>query len=186
MRLVAGLPAGLPAAVLVVLHVPATGGHALPRILDRAGVLPAAVAVDGAQLENGRIYVAPPDHHLLVKDHAIHVSAGPRYHGHRPAADPLLVSAAKAAGARVLAVVLSGTLDDGAAGCAAVVKAGGIVAVQEPCECAYDGMPRATLNAVPTAARVPVARLGAYIDRQSRREAGDDSSRDESSRTGRG
>jgi len=168
MTMAAGLPPELPAAVLVVLHMPATGRYALPRILDRSGALPAVAAVDGASVRNGRIYVAPPDRHLLLCDEMIRLSDGPRYHGHRPAADPLFRSAAEVAGARVLAVTLSGTLDDGAAGSVAVARAGGLVAVQEPRECAYDGMPRATLSAVPTAARVPVARLGEYIAEQSR------------------
>jgi two-component system chemotaxis response regulator CheB len=166
--MVAGLPPGLPAAILAVLHVPATGGRALPRILERAGALPAAAASDGERLEPGRIYVAPPDHHLLVSDDKVRVSQGPRHHGHRPAADPLFRSAAATAGPRVVGVILSGTLDDGAAGCVSVVNEGGVVAVQEPRECAYDGMPNAALTAVPTAVRLPAARLGAFIAMQSR------------------
>ncbi|TDD83403.1 chemotaxis protein CheB [Actinomadura rubrisoli] len=168
----AELPADLPASVLVVLHVPATGGRALPGILGRAGKLPAAAAVDGEGLRHGRVYLAPPDHHLLVRDGAVHVSHGPKQHGHRPAADPLFRSAAAARGPRVVGVVLSGTLDDGAAGAAVVEEAGGIVAVQDPDDCAYDGMPRAALAATRNAVALPVTELGAFIAEQSRTPVG--------------
>jgi two-component system, chemotaxis family, protein-glutamate methylesterase/glutaminase len=141
------LPADLPAAMLVVLHIPAAGGTALPRILDRAGPLPASAALDGEPVRPGRIYVAPPSHHMLVRDNTIRLSAGPPYRGHRPAADPLFFSAALAAGPRAIAVVLSGTLNDGAVGCAAVERHGGLVLIQDPAECAYQGMPRSALAA---------------------------------------
>ena len=84
--LLAALPADLPASVLVVLHIPATGGRTLPRILDRAGPLPAAAAVDGEPLRTGRVYVAPPDRHLLVADGLVRTSRGPRQNGVRPSA----------------------------------------------------------------------------------------------------
>ena len=98
--LLAGLPADLPAAVLVVLHVPATGGRTLPRVLDRAGPLPAAAAVDGEPLRPGRVYVAPPDRHLLVMTAVVRTSRGPRQNGVRPAANPLFRSAALVGGPR--------------------------------------------------------------------------------------
>ncbi|MFD0688240.1 chemotaxis protein CheB [Actinomadura fibrosa] len=164
----AELPGNLPAAVLVVLHVPPTGGRALPNILNRAGPLPAAQAADGEPVRHGRVYVAPPDHHLLLRDGAIHVSHGPKQHNHRPAADPLFESAAAEWGPRVTAVVLSGTLDDGAAGAAAVAAAGGAVAVQDPDDSTYDGMPRAALAAVPDAAVLPLKDIGSFIAEQSR------------------
>ena len=89
-----GLPADLPASVLAVLHIPATGGRALPGILDRSGPLAAALATDGEKLAHGRVYVAPADHHLLVADGTMRLSHGPRENGVRPAADPLFRSAA--------------------------------------------------------------------------------------------
>ncbi len=145
--LLSRLPADFPAAVLVVLHVPAIGGRALPRILTRAGNLPASTAADGEEVLPGHVYVAPPDHHLLIIDSKIRLSRGPRHNGHRPAADPLFISAALSKGPRMTAVVLSGTLDDGAAGCAAAERRGGLVMVQDPRESAYEGMPRAAIAA---------------------------------------
>lgn len=161
--LLAGLPADLPASVLIVLHVPATGGRTLPRILDRAGPLPAATAMDGEQLKPGRVYVAPPDRHLLVADGVVRTSRGPRQNGLRPAADPLFRSAALYGGPRVVAVVLSGALDDASLGSATVERRGGSVIVQAPEECDYDIMPRAALTATEHAVAEPIAKIAALI-----------------------
>lgn len=140
--LLGGLSADLPAAVFVVMHVPMTGGSALPSILDRSGPLPAAAAVNGERIQPGRVYVAPPDQHLLVIKEDVRLSRGPRQNGVRPAADPLFRSAALHAGPRVTGVVLSGTLDDGALGSATVERLGGRVVVQAPQDADYDSMPR--------------------------------------------
>jgi two-component system chemotaxis response regulator CheB len=164
--LVGGLPASLPAAVLVVLHVPASGGSSLPGILDRAGPLPAAAAVDGERVEPGRVYVAPPDRHLLVVGDTVRVSRGPRQNGLRPAADPLFRSAALYGGPRVTAVVLSGALDDGALGCAAVERLGGRVIVQDPDEAEYASMPRSALAVTRHAAVVAASALCDEVTRR--------------------
>src|SRR5215471_821540 len=118
--LLSQLPAPIPATLLVVLHVPAAGGKVLPRILGRAGLLPASAAADGEVPLPGHVYVAPPDCHMLLVGDKIRLSQGPRHNSHRPAADPLFISAALSGGPHTIAVVLSGTLDDGAAGAAAV------------------------------------------------------------------
>jgi two-component system chemotaxis response regulator CheB len=161
--LVAGLPAGYPGVVLVVLHVPRNAPSALPAILDRNGPLPAATALDGEPLRPGRIYVAPNDHHLIVLDGHIRLSRGPAENGHRPAVDPLFRSVARAFGRRAIGVVLSGARDDGAAGLTAVAAHGGIAMVQDPDDALYPWMPRAALDAVPTEHVAPAAKLGALI-----------------------
>src|SRR5207253_2081190 len=102
----------------------------LPAILDRAGVLPTRHAVDHEPLEPGRIYVAPADHHLLVTRTEVRVVRGPHENLHRPAIDPLFRSAALAFGPAAIAVVLTGTMDDGAAGVGAIAARGGTVLVQ--------------------------------------------------------
>lgn len=162
------LPSDLPASVLIVLHMPATGGAFLPDILSRAGPLPVSAATDGERLRLGHAYVAPPDRHLLVADDAVRLSRDPSQNSHRPAADPLFFSAARTCGPRTIAVVLSGTLDDGAAGAAAVERCGGLVVIQDPKDSAYDGMPRAALAATLRAACLSPGAIGAFIDRQSR------------------
>lgn len=149
--LIGALPAELPAAVLIVLHTGPGAESALAGILQRASELRVTTATDGEPLRTGTAYVAQPDFHLLIRDGRIRLGPGPRENGHRPAADPLFRSAARWYADRVVAVVLSGTLDDGAAGAAAVAAAGGTVMVQDPDEAMHSGMPLATLAAVPDA-----------------------------------
>ncbi len=148
------LPADLPAAVFVVLHIPMTGNSVLPSILDRAGPLPAAAARDGERITPGRVYVAPPDQHLLIIGDDVRLSRGPRQNGVRPAADPLFRSAALYDGPGVIGVVLSGALDDAALGSATVERLGGRVIVQDPEEADYDSMPR---NAIAVTRRPLIA-----------------------------
>lgn len=169
-RMLSQLPADLPAAVLAVLHIPATGGRSLPRILDRAGPLRADGAIDGERIQPGRVYVAPPDRHLLVVKDTVRLSRGPRQNGVRPAADPLFRSAALHAGPRAVAVVLSGTLDDAALGSATVERRGGRVVVQDPADADYDSMPRSAIAATNDAIVVPAARLGRQITRLTTEE----------------
>jgi two-component system, chemotaxis family, protein-glutamate methylesterase/glutaminase len=146
--LVAGLPENFPAAVLVVLHLAPQSTSVLPKILSRAGRLPAAHAVDGEPLRTGRIYVAPPDHHLLVENGHVRVSRGPKENRHRPAVDPLFRSAARWHGPGVIGVVLTGSLDDGAAGLWAVKKSGGLAIVQDPEDAVCGDMPRNAMEIV--------------------------------------
>src|SRR5688572_12605369 len=110
--LVSGLPADLPASVVVVLHMPASGSSALPTILGRSTQLPVSGVMDGTPLKQGHIYVARPDHHALVHDDELHLSKGPTENGYRPAVDVLFRSAALARESSVIGVVLSGALDD--------------------------------------------------------------------------
>ncbi|HET6815755.1 MAG TPA: chemotaxis protein CheB [Mycobacteriales bacterium] len=149
--LVSELPADLPACVLVVLHLPSAAFSALSVILARATSLTVATAYDGAPLANGRIFVAPPDRHLVVRDGHVALGRGPKENGHRPAIDPLFRSAARWRGPNTIGVILSGTLDDGAAGLLSLTERGGLAVVQDPQSAAYDGMPSAALRAVPDA-----------------------------------
>lgn len=145
-RVVGELPREVRASILVVLHI-SRGRSLLPEILTRAGRLPAAHPTDGEPLQYGRIYVAPPDQHMLVEAGHIRLAHTASENGVRPAVDPLFRSAARAYGPRVTAVVLTGTLDDGTAGIAAVKEAGGATVAQDPEEAAAPGMPR---NAIMT------------------------------------
>ncbi|MBB5960212.1 two-component system chemotaxis response regulator CheB [Saccharothrix tamanrassetensis] len=160
---VAGLPEDLEAAVAVVLHLPSGGTSALPAILDRSGPLPAVGARAGMPLRPGRIHVAPPDHHLLVVDGTAHLSHGPTENGHRPAVDALFRSAAAARGSGVIGVVLSGALDDGAAGMVAIANRGGLTVVQDPEEALYTGMPSAVMRHVSVDHVVSAGTMGALL-----------------------
>ena len=143
---VAGLPADLPAAVLVVLHVPPDVRSDLPRILSRISRLPVAHAGAERALAPGTITVAPPDHHLIVNGERVRLSRGPRINGHRPAIDLLFETAASSRKNRTIGVILSGALDDGAVGMLAIRSAGGITIVQDPDDALYPGMPRSVLR----------------------------------------
>lgn len=160
---VAGLPPELPAAVLVVLHIPREAPSALAGILDRSGPLPAVAARHGAPARTGMIYVAPADHHLLIRDAHLTLSVGPTENGHRPAIDPLFRSAAVAYGAGAIGVVLSGSRDDGAAGLTAIVERGGQAVVQDPAEALHQSMPKCALEHVAAAHVLPAAKIGALL-----------------------
>ena len=159
----ADLPADLPAAVLVVAHMPPVGRSALAHILDRAGQLPVAEARDGEPIDIGRAYVAVPDRHLLIDHETLRLSDGPRENGTRPCVDALFRSAARWYGPRAIGIVLSGALHDGAAGLAAIAAAGGVTIVQDPADAMFDSMPRAALAVAGRADVLPGGRLGASI-----------------------
>lgn len=158
-RLVGDLPAGLPAAVLVALHVPATWPSHLDAVLARRSRLPVLPAVEGEPLVVGRVVVARPDTHLLVVDGRVVLGHGVKEHGSRPSHDAMLRSAALDRGPRVVGVVLTGLLDDGAAGLACVARYGGACLVQDPVDADHPSMPEAAVRAVPTATVLPLPAL---------------------------
>ena len=123
-RIVRTLPADFPAAICIVLHVPATGRSLLAPILDRQTALEVVVPEDGEAIRPGRVYVAPPDRHLTVAAGSLELGRGPKENGVRPAVDPMLRSLAAAYGEQAVAVVLSGALGDGSTGALAVKQAG--------------------------------------------------------------
>jgi two-component system, chemotaxis family, protein-glutamate methylesterase/glutaminase len=162
--LFAALPAGYVGAVFVVLHTPPGATSELPAILGRAGTLPAEHARDGAAIEGGRIYVAPPGSHLLVGRAAVQLGHEAPEHGHRPAIDALFRSAALAHGPRVTGVVLSGVLSDGTSGLQAVVAAGGSALVQDPAQAGFADMPQSAADALGAAARIlPLRAIAAAL-----------------------
>lgn len=164
-KLVAGLPADLPAALFVVVHIPSEATSVLPRILSRAGPLPAVHVRDGLPIQDGRIYVAPPDYHLLLRSGHVRVVRGPREHGHRPAVDPLFRSAAHYGGPRTVGVILSGVLDDGTSGLQVLKAHGGVAVVQDPDDAFYDGMPRSAVENVDVDHVLPLAEIAPVLAR---------------------
>lgn len=162
-KLFTGLPADFPAAVLVVLHVPAGSRSALPDILRRAGKLPVKQAEDGDPVRAGQVLVAGPAQHLLLSEGQVSLSRGPTENGHRPSIDVLFRSAALLGGRRVVGVVLSGALDDGAAGLAAIRSRGGIGVVQDPTDALYPGMPRAAIHSAAPEHVVPISEMATLL-----------------------
>jgi two-component system, chemotaxis family, protein-glutamate methylesterase/glutaminase len=161
--IIAALPMPCLAAVFVVMHV---GSHPsnLPSLLSNRGPHPAIFAQEGALIEPGHIYVAPPDRHMVLGHARIRLNQGPKVHFTRPAADPFFISAAKIHGSRVMGIVLSGNGSDGAAGLRAIVEHGGTALVQDPREAAVASMPLAAIMADPDA-RLPVDMSGHFVPR---------------------
>jgi two-component system chemotaxis response regulator CheB len=164
-RFVSALPADLPAAVCVTLHLAAGTPSMLPGILARCALLRVEPAVDGTPLEDGVIYVSQPDAHLLVVDDRIVLGHGAKENGNRPSVDVLLRSAAVARGTRVVGVVLTGMLDDGTAGLAVVARHGGAALVQHPEDAEFPSMPRNALRGTPEATSLPLSALAEEVVR---------------------
>jgi len=164
-RLVQGLPADLPAALFVVQHMDRSSPGHLPDILDRVGPLRAAAAVEGEPILSGRIYVARPDLHLLVKPGRIHLARTARENRARPAVDPLFRSAARSYGRAVVGVVLTGALDDGTGGLLAIKARGGVAIVQDPADAVCADMPRSALRQVAVDHCLPLAGIPPLLAR---------------------
>jgi two-component system chemotaxis response regulator CheB len=163
--LAAGLPANLNAAIFVVLHIGmgSNGRSYMPQILSKAGPLPAVHPKDGENIQKGKIYVAPPDCHMLLKSGGIHLSHGPKENMTRPAINPLFRSAAAVFAERVTGVILTGTLDDGVGGLAEVKRQGGIALVEDPETAAFSSMPYHAVKHVSVDHVAPLSQIAGLI-----------------------
>ena len=167
-----GLSADLPASVFVVLHIPSRSVGLLSIVASAAGPLPTREAEDGLKIERGHVYIGAPDHHLILVDGHIRLGRGPRENMVRPAIDPLFRSAAMSYGPRVIGVVLSGLLGDGASGLNAIKRCGGMALVQDPEDAIADEMPRRALEATVADLCIPSAKLGDVLSDLARQTAG--------------
>jgi two-component system, chemotaxis family, protein-glutamate methylesterase/glutaminase len=162
-ELVSGLPATLPAAVFIVVHIGA--GSALAGILNRHTPLDVTTAVNGEPINFGHIYVAPPDEHLVVRHGHVHTIRGPKENHTRPSIDPLFRSAAAAYGPRVVGVILSGGLYDGTAGLDAIHRRGGTTIVQDPASALSPAMPENAIKNVAIDAVLPLVDIAPALIR---------------------
>lgn len=162
-EVVAGLPADLASPVFIVLHMQARSKSLLPEILSRAGPLDASHALDGAPFENGHIYIAPPDHHLIIERDHMHVGMGPKENHQRPCINVMFRSAALAYGERVIGVILTGQLDDGTAGSWDIKRRGGTLIVQHPEEAVFPSMPLSALREVEADYTARLAEIGPLL-----------------------
>lgn len=160
--LAAGMPADFAGAIVVVVHI---GAHKseLPALLNAAGPLRASHAQDGEPIKPSRIYVAPPDHHVIIEPGRLRITRGPRENCTRPAIDPLFRSAAAIYGAQVIGVILTGGLNDGTAGLIEIKRHGGIAVVQEPGDATNPSMPRSALRHVEVDHRTTIMALPALL-----------------------
>jgi two-component system chemotaxis response regulator CheB len=164
-RLVAGFPLDLPAAIFVTIHVSGKASGILPSIITRSGPLVAANAVDGERIENGRIYVAPPDYHLLLCPGYVQLGHGPRENLQRPCINAMFRSAAAAYDGRVAGVLLTGLLDDGAAGLWEIQQKRGTTVVQDPREANFRAMPESAVRGLNVEYIVRLAEMGPLLAR---------------------
>jgi two-component system, chemotaxis family, protein-glutamate methylesterase/glutaminase len=162
-RLMAGLPADFPLAVMVVVHMSPGMASVLAKILGRSGPLPALPAEDGTVLQGGRIYAAVPDWHLLTRGRRVALSDGAPQHGLRPAIDALFRSVAAECGPHAIGVLLSGLLDDGVAGLRAIRAGGGITVVQESTDAMFADLPRNAIDAGLADHTAAAAEIGALL-----------------------
>jgi two-component system, chemotaxis family, protein-glutamate methylesterase/glutaminase len=158
--LFSALNAELQASVFVVQHFRPHEQSFLPSILQRRTSLHVEHALDGEEIEPGRVYIAPPDRHMLIAHGHIHLSSGPRENRTRPAINPLFRSAALAYGPRVIGVILTGMLDDGTVGLWEIKRRGGIAVVQSPDDAQYRQMPESAIQNVSTDYQVPIDQMG--------------------------
>ena len=170
-ELVASLPSGLPAAIFIVIHIPPHTTSFMPEIINRVQKqhngrsLRAVHPQNGELIQHGRIYIAPPDYHMLIKPGYISLVQGPHENGTRPAVDPLFRTAAKAYKRRVVGVVLTGMLDDGTAGLIDVKELGGVAVVQDPNDAQYEGMPKSAIQQVDADYILPLSSIAPVLVR---------------------
>ena len=158
-RLTAALPSDLDASIFIVWHMSPEMTGVLPQVLNHQKTLLATNAIDNEPIINNRIYVAPPDRHLLLEQGKIRVTRGPKENRFRPAVDPLFRSAAYIYGSRVIGIILSGALDDGTSGLWTIKSRGGVAIVQEPAEAEVPSMPEHALAAVEVDYRLTIAQM---------------------------
>lgn len=169
--LVADLPPSLPSAVFIVLHVPANVPSFLPDILARESKLKVAHAVDGERIVSGRIYVAPPNRHLIIEYKRVKLVHGPRENLHRPSIDALFRSAARWRGPRVIGVVLTGACDDGKVGMRAIKQRSGIAIVQDPVEAPFPSMPMSVMQEIDVDYSLRLGEIAPLLNQLSREVA---------------
>lgn len=157
------LPADGP-PVLVAVHIPPDRANMLVPLLQARCRVRIKEAEDKEPARAGTVYFAPPDYHLLVEQGGdLALSSDEAVHYSRPSIDVLFESAADAWGPGLAGAILTGANDDGAAGLAAVARAGGLALVQDPARAAAPAMPEAALAACPSAARLSLAALTARL-----------------------
>ena len=158
---VASLPADFAGSIFIVLHIPPYSPSNLPLILSRATSLKVTHPKDGEQVRQRRIYVALPDHHLLLEGKKILVKKGPKENRFRPSIDALFRSAAYVYGPRVVGIILSGLLNDGTSGLWSIKRMGGLSIVQSDAD--YPSMPDNALEYVKADYIMPVKEMGALL-----------------------
>ena len=171
LNLVKTIPDDFDATIFIVQHISPFSPSILPQILSKANSLKAVHPKDGEQFRKRHIYIAPPDHHLLIEGDRVLVKKGPKENRFRPSIDALFRSAAYNYGSRVIGVVLSGLLDDGTSGLWTVKRQSGIVVIQDPGDAEFPSMPKNVLEHVDVDHSVPIDEMAALLNELTKQAA---------------
>lgn len=172
LELVSGLPSDFPASLFCVMHFLSGTRSSLNELLGKRTPRQVIVPQDMERIKKGVIYLARPDHHMAIQTGVIRMVNGPKVNRWRPAIDPLFESAAVAYTSRVIGIVLSGLLDDGTIGLAAIKKCGGITMVQALEDALVPDMPQSALKNVDIDYSLPAAEIGKKLNELSHKRAG--------------
>lgn len=170
-NILAGLSGDFDGSIFIVLHLSPNTPSSIDRVLALSTDLPVSVASDRAPFSRRHVYVAAPDHHLILEAGCMRSIRGPKENWFRPSVDVLFRSAAYTYGPRTIAVVLSGMLEDGAAGLHAVKTRGGLTVVQDPGEARFSTMPEAALRTTSVDATLPSLEIAEYLMKESQKDA---------------
>jgi two-component system chemotaxis response regulator CheB len=148
-KVIEGFPETIDAAIMIVLHLSRkSSAENIIEIFQRHTALKCEVAEDKMEIERGKIYLAQPEHHLLVHDHIMHINNGPEENRYRPSIDVLFRSVAVHFGNRAIGIILTGMLEDGTSGMHAIKSCGGLCLVQNPSEAEYSDMPQSVIRRI--------------------------------------
>ncbi|HEY0059608.1 MAG TPA: chemotaxis protein CheB [Flavisolibacter sp.] len=159
------IPEDFDGYIFVVQHLSPFSPSVLPQILGRVSTMKAVHPRDGEVMKKNTIYVAPPDHHLLLENDQISIKKGPKENRFRPSIDALFRSAAYTYGPRVVGIVLSGLLDDGTSGLWSVKRHNGLCVIQDPEEAEFPSMPLNVLEYVDVDYSVPICEMGSLVSK---------------------
>jgi two-component system chemotaxis response regulator CheB len=164
-QLIERIPPDLPLAIFIVIHISKNSQpDIIAQQLQKKTAYTCLMAQDNEEIKSGHIYLAPTNHHLLVKKGYMRLIDGPHENRWRPSIDVLFRSAAAVYDSKVIGIILSGMLDDGTSGMSAVKRCGGTCLVQDPSEAEYIDMPVNVINNVNVDYQVPIADMGYIID----------------------
>jgi two-component system, chemotaxis family, protein-glutamate methylesterase/glutaminase len=163
------LPASFVVPIVIALHRPPDDEDRLTPLLRRGCALRLSEVVDKEPIEAGRVYVAPPDYHVLIEAGCLSVSVDERVNHARPSIDVLFESAALVYGGRAIGVVLSGAGVDGVQGAAAIAKSGGSVLIESPSTAFRSDLPAAALAAAAGSKSLPLTQIAAALCELTRR-----------------
>lgn len=172
LALLPSLPRGYRLPVAIVLHLPEDRDSVLAEVFQHHLELPVREARDKAPIEPGTVYFAPAGYHLLIeRELCFSLSCDPPVNHSRPSIDLLFTSASVAWGPRLAAFLLTGANHDGAEGLAAVARAGGVTAVQDPATTRVSTMPEAALRLDPSHAILSLADIRQWLIELERHHA---------------